>query len=128
MRGLYARGNMLIKYFNKCTMDVKCQLFKTYCTNFYCSSLWYNFNKSTFNAIEVAYKKMFRAFTKVRKGSTYATMVKHNVTTFKALQRDLIVSFCKRLQQSENVLIITIFNSLYFMNSKLNKQWRLTLY
>ena len=35
--GVYTRGNMLIKNFSKCSVDVKSQLFKSYCSSFYCS-------------------------------------------------------------------------------------------
>ena len=41
------------------------QLFKTYCNNFYFTSLWENFSKATMNNIEVDNTKMFRAFTNV---------------------------------------------------------------
>ena len=33
---LYSRGNMLIKNFSNYSNDVKCQLFKTYFSSFYC--------------------------------------------------------------------------------------------
>jgi hypothetical protein len=128
MKGVYARGNMLIKYFRKCSMEVKCQLFKTYCTNFYCASLWKKFNKSTMNSIEVAYKKMFRAFTHVKKGKTYFTMMENNVTTYKALLRNLIFSFRKRLYDSTNVLIKTTVDSLHFLHSKSRRVWDAYLY
>ena len=38
--GIYARGNVLIKNFQCCIEEIKSLLFKTYCTGFYCSSLW----------------------------------------------------------------------------------------
>ena len=39
IRSIYARGNTILKYFRHCTHEVKCTLFKTYCTNLYCSHL-----------------------------------------------------------------------------------------
>ena len=44
MKGFYARGNMLYKYFSKCSPEVKAQLIKTYCCNLYCSSPWTPYN------------------------------------------------------------------------------------
>ena len=36
-------ANMLLRHFSKCSIPVKCYLFKTYCSNLYCAPLWYNF-------------------------------------------------------------------------------------
>ena len=38
---LYANVNMIIRKFSRCSPDVKCFLFKSYCSNLYCSILWY---------------------------------------------------------------------------------------
>ena len=35
MRKLYANVNLLLRKFSKCSVDVKCFLFETYCSNFY---------------------------------------------------------------------------------------------
>ena len=40
---------MLLRRFSKCSTPVKCYLFKTYCYNLFCASLWY---KSTLTAIK----------------------------------------------------------------------------
>ena len=37
LRNLYSRGNSIIRNFKSCSEEVKIQLFKTYCTSFYCS-------------------------------------------------------------------------------------------
>ena len=42
MRKFYANANMLIRTFSKCSVNVKCYLFKTYCSTMYCSDLWFN--------------------------------------------------------------------------------------
>ena len=34
---------MLLRRFSKCSIPVKCYLFKTYCSNLYCAPLWYNY-------------------------------------------------------------------------------------
>ena len=41
MRKFYTNANMLIRKFFKCTVDVKCHLFKTYC-----SAMWFDSTKS----------------------------------------------------------------------------------
>ena len=39
-RNIYSRGNTIIRNFKHCSDAVKCQLFKSFCTSFYCASLW----------------------------------------------------------------------------------------
>ena len=37
MKKNYANANMLLRRFSKCSIPVKCYLFKTYCSNLYCT-------------------------------------------------------------------------------------------
>ena len=46
-RRFYANINMLLKKFVKCSPDVKCYLFETYCCNLYCAPFWYDSTKTT---------------------------------------------------------------------------------
>ena len=39
-RNLYIRSNKLLRIFHYCSSDVKLELFKSYCTSFYCCYLW----------------------------------------------------------------------------------------
>ena len=79
MKSKYAKGNMIIKYFNKCSTDVKCQLFKSYCTNSYSCSLWTRYRKRDIECIEVAYKKVIRALFHVKRGLTSTFMENNNI-------------------------------------------------
>ena len=45
MRKLYANVNLLLRKFSKCSVDVKCFLFKTYCSNLYCAPMWIDCKK-----------------------------------------------------------------------------------
>ena len=40
MRNLYTRSNKLLRTFHYCYSDIKLELFKSYCTSFYCCYLW----------------------------------------------------------------------------------------
>ena len=42
MRKFYTNANMLIRKFFKCSVDVKCYLYKTYCSTMYCSAMWFD--------------------------------------------------------------------------------------
>ena len=39
LRALYAQGNIILRKFGKCSLQVKIQLFKSYCSNMYCCPL-----------------------------------------------------------------------------------------
>ena len=53
MRNLYIRSNKLLRTFHYCSTDVKLELFKSYCTSFYCCYLWTAYKKSTFDRLRV---------------------------------------------------------------------------
>ena len=55
MRTLYIRSSKLLRTFHYCTTDVKLELFKSYCTSFYCGYLWTAYKKSTFHRLRVAF-------------------------------------------------------------------------
>ena len=61
-RQTYASGNALISKFKKCTEEVKITLLQSFCSNFYCCELWYNFYKYSFNKARKAYNKIFSKF------------------------------------------------------------------
>ena len=46
-RKFYAQANMLLRNFRYCSDDVKCMLFRSYCTNMYCCPLWFNSTSSS---------------------------------------------------------------------------------
>ena len=50
-RALCARGNMLLGKFGHCTVDVKKNLFMTYCSSLYCCSLWSAYDYTTLRSI-----------------------------------------------------------------------------
>ena len=60
MRNLYIRSNKLLRTFHYCSFYVKLELFKSYCTSFYCCYLWTAYKKSTFDRLCVAFNKAYR--------------------------------------------------------------------
>ena len=42
MQKYYANANMLLRKFSYCSPDVKCCMFKSYCSTKYCSSMWFD--------------------------------------------------------------------------------------
>ena len=59
MRKIYANTNLLLRKFSKCSVDVKCHLFKTYCSNLYCAPMC---TKTALKKLKVAYNNSLRRF------------------------------------------------------------------
>ena len=129
MRGNYARGNMIVKCFKHCTKDVKVLLFKTFCSNMYCSETWCNFSKTNMEQLKVSYNRIFRyMFDLVYRISVSGTMIDFNVTPFKILVRQYILNFKQRLQNSDNIIVNALVNSMYFYSCPIYKRWCCELY
>ena len=62
MRTLYIRSNKLLRTFHYCSTGVKLELFKSYCTSFYCCYLWTAYKKSTFDRLCVAFNNEYVVF------------------------------------------------------------------
>jgi hypothetical protein len=125
LRSIYARGNILIRRFKRCSVEVKCQLFKSYCSSMYCSNLWKSHSVKSLKRIKVAYNNVFRLLLGVTRNCSVSQLfVSHYVDSFTVLQRKLIHSFSERVLTCENVLVTTIVSSMYFTySSPLCKRW-----
>jgi hypothetical protein len=125
LRGIYARGNMLVRKFGKCSADVKIQLFKSYCNNLYCCQLWKNYSKVNFNKIKVAYNNVYRMLMKIKSACSISQLyVYNNVDGFTVLVRKSIVNFRNRIFCSENSIICAIHTSSFFhYSSQLTEKW-----
>ena len=121
---MYCRGNIIIRKFKHCSDNVKTQLFQSYCTNFYCAPLWCNYSAESFRQVKVAYNKIFRNLLGLdRRTSMSAAFVTRHLNPFIVILRKLIVSFRARILRSENSIIETVTNSLYFTFSTLTGRW-----
>ena len=60
MRKLYANVNLLLRKFSKCSVGVKCFLFKTYCSNLYCAPMWFDCTKAALKKLKIAYNNSLR--------------------------------------------------------------------
>ena len=128
-RGLYARGNMLIRNFRQCYLRVKLKLFQIFCANFYCCGLRNDFRQCTLDKVKVSYNNVFRALLKLnRRISMSHTFVSFNIPSFPVIQRKLMFSVYKRILKSDNCLVKSVVNSTHFLQSNLYRYWLLKLY
>ena len=52
--------NTLLRNFLYCSDDVKCMLIRTFCTNIYCSPLWFNTTSSSIKKLKTSYNGALR--------------------------------------------------------------------
>ena len=55
-----AIGHTLIRRFGKCSVAVKCELFRAYCKQMYCSTLWCSYNLETLRKLRVYHNDVLR--------------------------------------------------------------------
>ena len=60
LRTLYVRSNKRLRTFHCCTIDVKLELFRSFCMPFYFSNLWTACKKSTFDKLRMAFNNAYR--------------------------------------------------------------------
>ena len=112
MRKFYSNANILLRRFSKCYFDVKCYLFKLYCSNLYYSSFWYDSIKRAMKKIKIAYNNSVRRLLALSKHNSASEMfVNLNILSFGELLRKFVYSFQSRLIISDNILLSGIFNS-----------------
>ena len=65
-RKFYAQANMLLRNFRYCGREVKCMLFKSFCTNMYCCPLWFNSTSSSIKKLKSSYNSVLRRLLCIR--------------------------------------------------------------
>ena len=71
---LYANVNMIIRKFSRCSPDVKCFLFKSYCSNLYCFILWYDCSKTALRTLRIACNNSLRELLGIPKYNSASEM------------------------------------------------------
>ena len=65
-RKFYEQTNMLLRNFRHCSNEVKCSLFKSFCTNMYCCPLWFNFTSSSVKKLKYSCNSVLRRLLCIR--------------------------------------------------------------
>uniref|UniRef100_A0A3P9KQQ7 Reverse transcriptase domain-containing protein n=1 Tax=Oryzias latipes TaxID=8090 RepID=A0A3P9KQQ7_ORYLA len=129
---LYAQANMLIRKFSACSLQVKCSLFRAYCTPLYTAPLWWNYGRGTFHKFLVAYNDAFRLLLQVPRWYRASQLfVDAHIPTCEALLRKLTYSLMERLDKSKNSIIMSLTDpkrSSCRYTSALRKHWIQRLY
>jgi hypothetical protein len=128
-KAIYARGNILVKKFSSCNVDVKARLYKAYCSSFYCSQLWSSFSTASFRKLQSSYNRMFRNLFKLERDCSISQKcLEYNVDSLKVLLRKSAYSFRCRILQCDNILIQGLNKSNFFVSCSLTKRWNNLLF
>ena len=120
-RTFYAQINMLLRSFRYCTNDVKCTLFKSFCANMYCCSLWFNSTSSTIKKLKTSYNSALRNLLLIKKPYSASTMfVAHGIPSFYKLLRTSNYRFADRVSKNSNSILMAcmtpiVYNSLFHL-------------
>ena len=70
-------------YQRYCSENVKCMLFLSFCTNMYCSPLWFNSTSSSIKKLKTSYIGASRRLLLIKKTYNASTMfVTHEIPSF----------------------------------------------
>ena len=128
-RALATRGNLLLHKFRFCSNDVKCLLFKTYCYQMYCCSLWSRYRNYSLNRIKVTYNNIMRRVMSLPPWCSASSMfVTLNVYSFQEVLRNSSFGLLNRLESSPNMIISNLRNSDANVRSSFKKECRSRLY
>ena len=129
LRGIYARGNVLIRRFSNCSQKVKLMLFQSFCTNFYCTHLWWSYSRETLRNTTVAYNNTLRFMMGYgRFCSASGMFVQCNIDNFETIRRRYIYGFKCRLQDSKNYIVKCLLQHQLYEATPSAMEWGRSLY
>ena len=105
-RKFYAQANMLLRNFRYCGREVKCMLFKSFCTNMYCCPLWFNSTSSSIKKLKISYNSVLRRLLCIRMPYGASELfVSCGIPSFYELLRKCIFDFSERIGKNSNSII-----------------------
>ena len=125
IRTLYIRSNKLLQMFSYCTIDVKKELFRSYCSSLYCCSLWSDYRKATYRKLTVAFNNIHRRILSLPwRCSASAMYANYDLPDIDTVIRRSLFGFIQRLSVSRNSIVRSIEQS-WFVRIKLWDFWSL---
>ena len=128
MRDIYATGNMIIRKFGNCSVQIKIQMYKVFFSQVYGSSVWSTFKVSTFNRTKVSHNDIFRSLLHVPRYESATTLFAiHNVRNLNAVLRNSCYSLMCRVTDSANSIVRAIVTSEARLHSRIWDRWGIVL-
>ena len=112
MGTLYIRSNKPLRTFHYYAIDVKLELFRSFCKSFYCRYLWTAYKKSTVDKLRVAYNNTYRRVLNLPwRCSASAMYANFNIQNFEAVKRKSTYGFIQLLAKRTNSLVMAFEKS-----------------
>ena len=128
-RLMCCRANSLIRKFALCSYSVKKYLYSTYCSNISGVHLWHSYHISVLRKFIVCFNNAARMFFGYDRFCSASNMFVHEkIDNFHVMYRKAVYGFMTRLQQSDNRIVSTLFNSDLVYYSSVRKAWSTALY
>ena len=127
-RLLCCRANSLIRKFSFCTYPVKKYLYSTYCSSVTGVYLWHSYRASALRKFIVCFNNAARMFFGYERFCSASSMyVNERIDNFWAVCRKSVFAFKRRLSQSHNVIIASLYHSDLETHSSIRRAWLTTL-
>ena len=68
----YAQANTLLHNFRYCSDELKCMLFRLFCTNMYCPQLWFKSKSFSIKELKTSYNGVLRRLLLIKKHTAIA--------------------------------------------------------
>ena len=128
MHSIYAIGNTIINKFKHCFTQVKLTMFRSYCSNVYCCSLWSSYKAFSIHKAKVAHNDIFRALLSTpRWHSASALFTEHRTNNLDAILRVSSYSLIRRLLASTNSIVAAVCRSGVRVHSRMWQRWSVLL-
>ena len=119
LRNFYARSNLVIRRFYKCSTSVKLRLFHAFCCNIYLYQVWLSFPKFIINRFRVARNNCLRKLIGLPYHCSASEMhVFYRVDDFDGSLRKARALMYLRLVRTQNSYVESYLNSEEFLSSK----------
>ena len=109
-RKLCCKANVINRKFSKCSISVKNELFRAYCTNIYCVGLLAKYKKCSFSKLRICYNNSFRIIHRYPRWCSASEMFTYNnVMSFnEVLRASQWRDLCAALESSNSLVKATI--------------------
>lgn len=120
-----AVGNMLLRRFSFAPVEVKIQLFKSYCYPIYGNALWSRFYQYSIRRMTVSYGNTFKFLMGAsRSRLSSAIFAEHRTDHIKVVLRKSAYSLMRRLEMSDNKMVQSVCRSDSYHRSALLARWQ----
>ena len=109
MTKFYSKINILSRIFSKCSSDVKCMVFKSFCSNIYCSTMWYNCTFSAMRKLRISYNNSLRQLLSIANNNSSEINVNLKIKSF----GELIIK--SHLQSYEQTTVFKEHTIIFYM-------------